>query len=252
MSTASAPRKSRAARFAFSSAVLVANTVAPSGSSTLPFRWSPTDIAGRGRRPARCTSSHASLCSAAGAAKPVRAPTHYREAHRLGSGRAGLCALKASRVGRRKLLCPAQTTADDQFWIDTIKTEKAVIILEPDAIANLPGDCGYHPSRFKHSAGRRRSLHADQRCSDDTRAGSCNSLALGAIHPEDISTWIARAPPKTRFHEARLTRRASSLSAAVTPCASTAGTASMTGCLITSSRRRPVSPTRLNPLASYA
>jgi endoglucanase len=41
----------------------------------------------------------------------------------------------------------AQTTADYEAWIDaTVKaigTQKVVVILEPDALANLPSDCGY-------------------------------------------------------------------------------------------------------------
>jgi endoglucanase len=41
----------------------------------------------------------------------------------------------------------AQTTADYEAWISAIAgaigTREAVIVLEPDALANLPSDCGY-------------------------------------------------------------------------------------------------------------
>ena len=44
----------------------------------------------------------------------------------------------------------AENTADYQAWIDAIAGQlgnsKAVLILEPDAIANLPSDCGYPAS----------------------------------------------------------------------------------------------------------
>ncbi len=44
----------------------------------------------------------------------------------------------------------AQTTPDYEAWIDAIagaiRSRDAVVILEPDAIANLPSDCGYDPT----------------------------------------------------------------------------------------------------------
>ena len=44
----------------------------------------------------------------------------------------------------------AQTTADYQAWINAIagaiRKADAVVILEPDALANLPSDCGYDPT----------------------------------------------------------------------------------------------------------
>jgi endoglucanase len=44
----------------------------------------------------------------------------------------------------------AQNTADYEAWIDAIAaaigTQKVVIVLEPDALANLPSDCGYNPA----------------------------------------------------------------------------------------------------------
>jgi endoglucanase len=44
----------------------------------------------------------------------------------------------------------AQTTAAYESWINAIAgaigTRKAVVVLEPDAIANLPSDCGYDPT----------------------------------------------------------------------------------------------------------
>lgn len=44
----------------------------------------------------------------------------------------------------------AQNTAAYQAWVDAIAaaigTQKAVITLEPDALANLPSDCGYDPA----------------------------------------------------------------------------------------------------------
>jgi endoglucanase len=44
----------------------------------------------------------------------------------------------------------AQTTADYETWINAIAgaigTRKAVVVLEPDALANLPSDCGYDPT----------------------------------------------------------------------------------------------------------
>jgi len=44
----------------------------------------------------------------------------------------------------------AQTTAAYQAWIDAIagaiRQSNAVVILEPDALANLPSDCGYDPT----------------------------------------------------------------------------------------------------------
>ena len=45
----------------------------------------------------------------------------------------------------------AQNTADYDAWIDAIAAaigdRKAVIALEPDALANLPSDCGYNPAQ---------------------------------------------------------------------------------------------------------
>ncbi len=45
----------------------------------------------------------------------------------------------------------AQNTAAYQAWIDAVTTaigtEKSVILLEPDALANLPSDCGYNPAQ---------------------------------------------------------------------------------------------------------
>lgn len=45
----------------------------------------------------------------------------------------------------------AENTADYEAWIDAIAGEigsqKAVIVLEPDALANLPSDCGYNPAQ---------------------------------------------------------------------------------------------------------
>ena len=47
----------------------------------------------------------------------------------------------------------AENTADYETWIDAIAAaiggQKAVIILEPDALADLPSDCGYNPSQVK-------------------------------------------------------------------------------------------------------
>ena len=44
----------------------------------------------------------------------------------------------------------AQTTPDYKAWIDAIaaaiRQRDAIVILEPDAIANLPADCGYDPT----------------------------------------------------------------------------------------------------------
>ena len=44
----------------------------------------------------------------------------------------------------------AQNTADYEAWIDAIAAaigkHKVVIVLEPDALANLPSDCGYNPA----------------------------------------------------------------------------------------------------------
>jgi len=44
----------------------------------------------------------------------------------------------------------AENTADYEAWIDAIASaiasQKAVIILEPDALADLPSDCGYNPT----------------------------------------------------------------------------------------------------------
>jgi endoglucanase len=45
----------------------------------------------------------------------------------------------------------AENTADYDAWIDAIAgaigNQKVVIMLEPDAIANLPSDCGYDPTQ---------------------------------------------------------------------------------------------------------
>ncbi|WP_158748272.1 glycoside hydrolase family 6 protein [Acidobacterium sp. S8] len=45
----------------------------------------------------------------------------------------------------------AENTADYETWIDAIAaaigSKKAVIILEPDALADLPSDCGYDPTK---------------------------------------------------------------------------------------------------------
>lgn len=45
----------------------------------------------------------------------------------------------------------AENTADYEAWIDAIAgaigDRKAVVLLEPDAIADLPSDCGYDPTR---------------------------------------------------------------------------------------------------------
>ncbi len=45
----------------------------------------------------------------------------------------------------------AENTADYETWIDAVAAaignQKAVIILEPDALANLPSDCGYDPTQ---------------------------------------------------------------------------------------------------------
>jgi endoglucanase len=45
----------------------------------------------------------------------------------------------------------AENTADYEAWIDSITgaigNQKVVIILEPDAIADLPSDCGYDPTQ---------------------------------------------------------------------------------------------------------
>ena len=45
----------------------------------------------------------------------------------------------------------AENTADYEAWIDAIAgaigNQKVVIILEPDAIADLPSDCGYDPTQ---------------------------------------------------------------------------------------------------------
>ena len=44
----------------------------------------------------------------------------------------------------------AENTADYEAWIDAIAaaiaSQKAVIVLEPDALADLPSDCGYNPA----------------------------------------------------------------------------------------------------------
>jgi endoglucanase len=45
----------------------------------------------------------------------------------------------------------AQNTADYETWIDAVAeaigSQKVVIVLEPDALANLPSDCGYDPTQ---------------------------------------------------------------------------------------------------------
>jgi endoglucanase len=45
----------------------------------------------------------------------------------------------------------AENTADYEAWIDAIAaaigSQKAVILLEPDAVADLPSDCGYNPTQ---------------------------------------------------------------------------------------------------------
>jgi endoglucanase len=45
----------------------------------------------------------------------------------------------------------AENTADYETWIDAIAAaignQKVVIILEPDALADLPSDCGYDPTQ---------------------------------------------------------------------------------------------------------
>ena len=45
----------------------------------------------------------------------------------------------------------AENTADYEAWIDAIATaigsQKAMIVLEPDALADLPSDCGYDPTQ---------------------------------------------------------------------------------------------------------
>ncbi|HEY3989207.1 MAG TPA: glycoside hydrolase family 6 protein, partial [Acidobacteriaceae bacterium] len=45
----------------------------------------------------------------------------------------------------------AQNTADYETWIDAIAAaigdQKALIVLEPDALADLPSDCGYDPTQ---------------------------------------------------------------------------------------------------------
>jgi endoglucanase len=45
----------------------------------------------------------------------------------------------------------AENTANYEAWIDAVAaaigSEKAVILLEPDALANLPSDCGYDPTQ---------------------------------------------------------------------------------------------------------
>jgi endoglucanase len=45
----------------------------------------------------------------------------------------------------------AENTADYETWIDAIAgaigRQKVVIILEPDALADLPSDCGYDPTQ---------------------------------------------------------------------------------------------------------
>jgi endoglucanase len=45
----------------------------------------------------------------------------------------------------------AQNTADYETWIDAVTTaignQKVVIVLEPDALADLPSDCGYDPTQ---------------------------------------------------------------------------------------------------------
>jgi endoglucanase len=45
----------------------------------------------------------------------------------------------------------AENTVDYEAWVDAIAaatgSQKAVIILEPDALADLPSDCGYNPTQ---------------------------------------------------------------------------------------------------------
>jgi endoglucanase len=45
----------------------------------------------------------------------------------------------------------AQNTADYETWIDAVAaaigSQKVVIVLEPDALADLPSDCGYDPTQ---------------------------------------------------------------------------------------------------------
>ena len=45
----------------------------------------------------------------------------------------------------------AQNTADYETWVDAIAAvignQKALIVLEPDALADLPSDCGYDPTQ---------------------------------------------------------------------------------------------------------
>ena len=45
----------------------------------------------------------------------------------------------------------AENTADYEAWIDAVAgaigSKKAVIVLEPDAVADLPSDCGYNPAQ---------------------------------------------------------------------------------------------------------
>ncbi len=45
----------------------------------------------------------------------------------------------------------AEKTADYEAWIDAVAaaigTQKALIVLEPDALADLPSDCGYDPTQ---------------------------------------------------------------------------------------------------------
>jgi endoglucanase len=45
----------------------------------------------------------------------------------------------------------AENTADYEAWINAIAavigTQKAMIVLEPDALADLPSDCGYNPTQ---------------------------------------------------------------------------------------------------------
>lgn len=45
----------------------------------------------------------------------------------------------------------AENTADYEIWIDAIAeaigNQQAVIVLEPDALADLPSDCGYDPAK---------------------------------------------------------------------------------------------------------
>jgi endoglucanase len=45
----------------------------------------------------------------------------------------------------------AENTADYEAWIDAISAaiarQKVVIVLEPDALADLPSDCGYDPTQ---------------------------------------------------------------------------------------------------------